>query len=141
MASIALLTLFFYNNRIQNIFFHPYYVKERRIKMSDNQKCNKCLTCRYLEYDKLGRAHVCVNAESEHAADFVSVEDSCEHHEERPKWERNIIDLVNLVNWLDEQRRGAIANPECYNNVKEIVDQLDIIEEYLWCNREIIEES
>ena len=47
-----------------------------------NDASKTCKTCEWLEYDALGRAHVCVNANSDNCADFVNVGDTCD------KWEK-----------------------------------------------------
>ena len=104
--------------------------------MKENEKCKTCLTCRYLEFDQFGRAHVCVNDKSDNLADFVSTNDTCEYHEDIPREEWRVIDMIKFLQWLEHQKKCIAKNSECYKNADEILDQMDIIEEYLWWNKE-----
>jgi hypothetical protein len=88
-----------------------------------------CVNCKHRAYDTFGRAHVCVNADSEYVADFVTDEDYCEWHEE--KVVGKTLNVDDFKKWLEEQRKGVNANPEVYECAEEIIKQLNIIENYL----------
>lgn len=46
----------------------------------DNKK--RCETCRHGDYDRI-QGYVCVNGKSEHVADFVRHDHSCENYEKK----------------------------------------------------------
>lgn len=44
-----------------------------------------CGNCKYCEYDKFGRAFVCVNADSAMCTDFVQPNDCCDEFKEKKR--------------------------------------------------------
>jgi hypothetical protein len=89
-----------------------------------------CVNCKHRAYDTFGRAHVCVNADSEYVADFVSDEDHCECHEEK-EMPTKLLDVDEFKKWLEEQRKGIKANSEVYTDYQEVLDALDVTEKYI----------
>lgn len=105
-------------------------------KMCEMNSDKKCSNCKYFDWDDLGRAHVCVNDASEHIADFVSETDSCEKHEKTMK----VLKIENLRNWFEEYKEGVLANKEVYSDAQDILDLVELLEEYVDANSENIDD-
>ena len=96
-----------------------------------NCENKKCRTCEYFGWDDFGRAHVCVNGDSENVADFVSDDDTCEHYQKKNIDGMSIIDLDGMNKWIQHQKECVKNNSECYTDIKDVLNLLDIVEEYV----------
>ena len=98
--------------------------------MSNN--CDKkCSTCKYFGYDRFGRANVCVNDQSEHVADFVNESDVCDAYTKITNPVSKYVEYALLLDRINQQRAGISSNPDSYDNAQELLDEYELIEEWL----------
>ena len=98
--------------------------------MSNN--CNKnCGTCKYFGYDRFGRTNVCVNDQSEHVVDFVNESDVCDAYTKITNPVSKYVEYALLLDRINQQRAGISSNPDSYDNAQELLDEYELIEEWL----------
>ena len=98
--------------------------------MEDNMK-NKCASCEYFGYDRLGRANVCVNGDSPNVADFVAEDDTCSFYSETCKPCSRLVDYDFLIGRIEEQMNGIRKNPECYEDPETILEEYELVKQFI----------